>query len=191
MRVSVSLFRPRVTRKKDGKKIKYVVKIWHAAWRDSDTGKRRTKSTGTANRQSAQQFAVLLQDRIYRESIGVYDPAEENRNAAFTAAKDQFIDSQERRLRPQSVETYRYSLLSFERLMKPQELRKVDRRVLDEFVSKRVRDVGSITVNKDLRHMRAFELVSPAASDCGGTRFQRSLSYRSRSGSRLGTRRGC
>ncbi|MEQ9410701.1 MAG: site-specific integrase [Fuerstiella sp.] len=67
-----------------------------------------------------------------------------------------FLEAQTQRLRPHSVDAYRYSLLLFERIMKPQELRKVERRTIDEFVGKRLRKVGAVTVNKDLRQIRAF-----------------------------------
>lgn len=152
MRVSISLFRPRVTRK--GKTT--ICKIWNAAWRDPQTGRRCTKTTGTSNRQSAQQFAVRLQNKLYRQSIGAYDPAEDHRDMAFSKAVTEYLQVQSERLRPASVLALRISLGMFERIMKPKELRRIDRRVVDEFVSKRIKDVGGVTVNKDLRHIRTF-----------------------------------
>lgn len=152
MRISVSLFRPRVTRKG----VTTVSKNWNAAWRDPHTGRRCTKSTGTANRQSAQLFANKLQDKLYRQSIGAYDPAEDYLDLLFTDAKGQFLTAKSERLRPDSVEAYRYSLLAFERTMHPKELRKVDTRVIHDFVSARTQQVEAVTTNKDLRHLRAF-----------------------------------
>jgi integrase len=152
MRVSVSLFRPRVTRNH----VTTVCKIWHAAWRDPQTGRRCTKTTGTSNRQSAQQFAVRLQDKLYRQSIGAYDPAEDHRDMAFSDAVSQFLQVQSERLRPPSVLALEISLNKFTQIMKPKELRKIDRRVVDEFVTRRLKSVEGVTVNKDLRHIRSF-----------------------------------
>lgn len=75
---------------------------------------------------------------------------------AFSDAVSQFLRVQSERLRPQSVLALRISLGMFERAMKPKELRKIDRRVVDEFVSRRLKAVAGTTVNKDLRHVRAF-----------------------------------
>lgn len=154
MRVSVSLFQPRVKRK--GKAKSDICKYWHVAWRDPQTGRRCTKKTGTTNKQSAQLFANKLQDKLYRQHIGGYDPAEDHRDIVFKVAMNQFVEAQTRRLRPQSVDAYRHSLVAFERLLKPQELRKLDRRIVEEFVSKRLEKVAVVTVNKDLRQIRAF-----------------------------------
>lgn len=156
LRISVSLFRPRVTRTKNGKKKTTICKYWHAAWRDPETRRRQTKSTGTKNRQAAEDFASKLKDKLYRQQIGTFDPAEDHREMTWKSATAAFLESQAQRLRPHSVDAYRYSLLPFERLMKPQELRRIDRRTIDEFVSKRLKKVGSVTVNKDLRQLRAF-----------------------------------
>jgi integrase len=155
-RISVSLFRPRVTRKKKGQKKTTICKYWHAAWRDPQTHRRCTKSTGTKNRQSAEDFASKLKDKLYRQQIGTYNPAEDHREMTWKSSMATFLEAQTQRLRPHSVEAYRYSLVVFERIMKPQELRSVDRRTIDEFVIKRLRKVESVTVNKDLRHIRAF-----------------------------------
>jgi integrase len=152
MRVSVSLFQPRVTR--NG--VTTVSKIWNAAWRDPQSGRRCTKTTGTANKQSAQLFASRLRDKLYRQSIGAYDPAEDYRDLLFATARDKFLVAQQKRLRPDTVDAYRYSLLAFERVVKPKELRKIDHRTIHSFVSDRVRQVEAVTTNKDLRHVRTF-----------------------------------
>lgn len=126
------------------------------AWRDPVTGKRTTLSTHTSNRQLANQCVTKQQDKLYRQQLGTYDPAEDHQGLTFKASKEEFLKAQTRRLRPQSVQAYKHSLVAFERLIKVTELRQVDRKLLDTFVTKRLEKVGGVTVNKDLRQIRAF-----------------------------------
>lgn len=149
---SVSLFRPRVTR--NGKTT--ATKIWHAAWRDPQTGRRCTRTTGTKNKQSAKQFATKLEDQLYRRELGTYDPAEDYKDLLFADAKKRFIHAQTQRLRPKSVSCYDQSLRLFENAVKPKELRKIDRRTMTQFIAKRRKNVEPSTINRDLRQVRAF-----------------------------------
>lgn len=100
MRVSVSLFRPRVTRKG----VTTISKIWNMKWLDPITGRRTTKTTGTDNKQAAQQFASEWQEKLYQQLIGSYDPAEDFMDMLFKTARDKFLEAKRQRLRPESVE---------------------------------------------------------------------------------------
>lgn len=155
-RISVSLFRPTVVRKKHGKKVKSKCKIWHMAWRDPWTKKRMSKSTGTTNRQSANQFASKFQDKHYRQQIGAYDPSEDYVDIPFQTVYKTFLTEKAKRNRTKTAEAYRYSIEAFERIAKPKELRQVDRRMIHAFITDRLDEVKPVTVNRDLRQLRVL-----------------------------------
>ncbi len=154
MRVSVSLFQPRVKRR--GKEKSDICKYWHVAWRDPQTGLRRTQKTGTTNKQSAQLFANKLQDKLYRQQIGAYDASEDYTNMSFRTAYKTFLTEKVKRNRTKTAEAYQYSIEAFERIAKPKDLRQVDRRMVHGFITDRLDEVKPVTVNKDLRQLRVL-----------------------------------
>jgi integrase len=156
--VSVSLFRPTVTRrdKKSGEKVAKKTKVWWMAWRDPDLKKRCTASTGTKNKQLANQKAREQQDKLYRIAQGWYHPAESHCDKTLESAIEEFLKSSRARHRFQTTDAYRISLSVFQRNIECELLKQVTLNVIEAFINTRSEKVLPTTINKDLRHLRAF-----------------------------------
>ncbi len=147
---SISLYRPKVKKKKKGEETgKLVVsQIWWMHWRQN--GLDRRESTGVRNKREALRRAQIRQQELERGETGL-------RDISWDAAKQAFLTYKASVCRAATPGAYEWSLKAFERIAKPGNLNRVDVRTLQSFAAARS-DEGRApaTVNKDLRAVRTF-----------------------------------
>jgi len=150
---SVSLFKPTVVRK--GTRTKSAV--WWLAWRDRTTGKLQRCSTGARDRSTAKRIAAEHERCLVLSPLGLYDAARVGIPKPWAEAVQEFLDQSKARHRPDTTIAYRYCLDAFAKLMKPSLVNNVTTMTIEGFVRGRAEQaVEPATINKDLRHLRAF-----------------------------------
>ncbi len=151
--VSVSLFKPTVVRKG----IRTKSAIWWIAWRDRHSGKLERRSTGARDRSTAKRIAAEHERCLVLHPLGLYDAARIGIPKPWTEAVLEFLDQSKARHRPDTTIAYRYCLDAFAKLMKPSLVNTVTTTTIEGFVRGRAEQgVEPATINKDLRHLRAF-----------------------------------
>ena len=130
---------------------------WHVGWHDLD-GQRKSKSCGPGAR--GKRDAEKLADTIHSQLVtGTYQSNERKTWQEFRELYElQIISSMD----PKPAREVRNSLRTFDRIIRPNLMRFIDSKKVDEFVAKRRKEKGRIkktlspaTVNKELRFIRA------------------------------------
>jgi integrase len=105
-------------------------------WHDPETGKRKSKSAGTANPKDAEQARADLE---YELNNGLH--AEPSR-MTWERFRDLFEAEYVAGLRPDTRHNYKMTLDAFERLCHPKQLRSVSERTVSAFVAALRREPG-------------------------------------------------
>ena len=127
---------------------------WYVGWRDPVSGNRRKKSFGKS-KMAANAFAKKKTAELV-EGIG------EKRVASWVELRTAFLEHRKPR-RPATVESYRNTLDTFERIIEPKTVEDVQTTTIDRFVATRLDERGKqpgsktrpTSVNKELRELKA------------------------------------
>ncbi len=146
---SVSLFQPTVVRKgKSGK-----TKVWWMKWTDIG-GEVQRVSTKARDKSVAKQIARETERRLSLDPYGLApNPFS---NMSWDKAAAEYLNHMSKTREPGTALAYGFSLTHFKQLMKPSHLRDVTVAKLQTFTHLRSEKVGNVTINKDLRAVRAF-----------------------------------
>jgi integrase len=131
---------------------------WYVGWFDPE-GKKRCSSCGPGA--DGYRLAEKVRKRVEAQLItGTYQSNGKKTWAEFRAEYEaKVLDG----LAPRSRDEIRFSLNSFERIVRPGKMAAIKTTTIDDFVAKRRKEPGKkggdlvspATVNKDLRHLRA------------------------------------
>lgn len=130
---------------------------WYAVWQDPQ-GRTRRKSCGAGP--AGKKLAEKLKRQVESELLlGQYD---DRRKHSWSQFRDEYMKNVRTRSGAENAERAKESLASFERLVKPGRVNVIDRKMMDDFVEKRLaeewspgRTVAASTVNLELRYLRS------------------------------------
>lgn len=153
---TVGVYKQTVTRRdKKGKKYTTKSGCWRLKWQDAATGKRCTENTGTHDRSAARQIARAKETELALAARGLIDPTAQHDSMAWEDLTKRYLEHCKVTKRPGTRQIYGHSFDAFTRLSKPGKVRGVNSRTLIDFAAARMKEVSAVTVNRDLRSLRA------------------------------------
>lgn len=122
---------------------------------DPVTGKRTPIATGMTNKEDAEEFGRSLARSKNRAAAGLEDDVPRFPTMTWEQLVTKHQAHCQATKRGKTAEAYAYSFAAFKRLMEPGFLREIDHALLMQFAAQRRGEVSAVTVNKDLRAIRA------------------------------------
>lgn len=127
---SITLFRPTVVR--NGKPTKSAV--WRMKWKNPHTGKVETESTGAKSRVVAEKVKLAKQMQFLNRVPE--DPYAKHRTLTWHDFKNELLNIYAAKQREATEHAFYYCIKAFTETVQPKLLWDVDRRMLEEFVTK-------------------------------------------------------